>query len=75
MYLLYDLPIQKVLRLLYVSSVGWGFPILAAAAFMRALRVRLTGQTRRVSQQRPLLRTTKYATRHVTLSLVYIARK
>ncbi|KUM57052.1 hypothetical protein ACN42_g10151 [Penicillium freii] len=26
----------------YISSAGWGFPILAAAAFMRALRVRLS---------------------------------
>jgi hypothetical protein len=26
----------------HISSAGWGLPILAAAAFMRALRVRLT---------------------------------
>ncbi|KAJ5774536.1 hypothetical protein N7457_009432, partial [Penicillium paradoxum] len=26
----------------HFSSAGWGFPILAAAAFTRALRVRLT---------------------------------
>ncbi|KAJ5194639.1 uncharacterized protein N7498_008077 [Penicillium cinerascens] len=26
----------------HISSAWWGFPILAAAAFMRALRVRLT---------------------------------
>ncbi|KUM57420.1 hypothetical protein ACN42_g9769, partial [Penicillium freii] len=26
----------------HISSAGWGFPILAAAAFMRALRVRLS---------------------------------
>jgi hypothetical protein len=44
MFLSVRLPVGKYLGLYtyHFSSAGWGFPILAAAALMRALRVRLT---------------------------------